>query len=81
MQSIHVPPVFLMYAFRYALGRRSYAVADVAGALEANVAALRLDWRQEIVRDIDGAIREGRAGTASDEIRWAKCSEVMVRGS
>lgn len=47
-------PAILVYAFRYALGRSSYAVGDVISAL------LRADLpdndRRMIVREINGAL-------------------------
>lgn len=67
---IALDSVFLMYAFRYALGRMSYAVADVAEALIDRKDFLRPDWREQIVRDIDEAIAEGRAGMDFDVQRW-----------
>jgi hypothetical protein len=75
MSRVPLDPVFLMYAFRYALGRQSYAVADVARALIEHRDSLRPDWRQQIIRDIDEAIRDGRA--ANDAHRWGAVSEAM----
>lgn len=72
-----MPDVFLMYAFRYALGRQSYAVSDVAGALVANRDHLTSDRRRQIIRDINDAIAEDRAGAATDVARWQQVAEAM----
>jgi hypothetical protein len=77
LTGVMVDPALLMYAFRYALGRESYAVADVARVLITNVAHLRPDWRGQIVRDIDDAIAEDRAGSASDVARWQDVKTAM----
>lgn len=75
---VEVQPVFLMYAFRYALGRMSYAVGDVADTLEANVDRLTPDWREQIIRDIGDAIEENRAGMTGDVERWTRLAEFMA---
>lgn len=78
MKPVELQPVFLMYAFRYALGRRSYAVGDVCDALIAHRDALAPDWRYQVVRDIDEAIAEGRAGEEIDVARWRKVRQAMA---
>lgn len=75
---VEVQPVFLMFAFRYALGRMTYAVGMVADKLEAEVDALTPDWREQIIRDIGDAIDRGAAGMTSDVERWTRCAEVMA---
>lgn len=74
---IPLNPVFLLYAFRYALGRVTYAASDVADALIANRDALTLDWRRQIVQDIRLAIDDGRAGHACDVARWQEVARLM----
>lgn len=68
-------PVVLMYAFRYALGRQSYAVADVANMLIANRESLRPDWREQIIRDIDAAKPNL---TVIDMGQWRRVKEAMA---
>jgi hypothetical protein len=75
---VEVQPVFLMFAFRYALGRMSYAVGMVADTLEAYADELTPDWREQIIRDIGDAIEENRAGMAGDVERWTRCAEFMA---
>ena len=76
--TITVEPIMLMYAFRYALGRMSYSVGDVADALTAHAGDLRPDWRRQIIRDIDEAIEEGRAGMFIDAQRWRHVAGAMA---
>jgi hypothetical protein len=75
--TVNVDPVFLMYAFRYALGRRSYAVSDVARALIEHRGALRPQWQAQIVERISEAIDEGAAGDESDVEQWRRVSAAL----
>lgn len=76
---VRLPPEFLMYAFRYALGRMSYAVGDVADALVDNIGKLRPDWRSQIIRDIEAAVACGRAGMQMDVERWRQVAAAMAK--
>jgi hypothetical protein len=78
---VRIDSVVLMYAFRYALGRQSYAVADVAKMLIEQRAQLRNDWRQKIVDEIDLAISEDRAGAESDVAIWRSVAVMMSLSS
>jgi hypothetical protein len=80
MKPVQVQPVFLMYAFRYALGSATYAVGDVADTLEAYVDdfdALPVNWRAQIVRDITEAIDSQRAGMDIDVTRWKALADLL----
>ena len=77
---VGVQPVMLMYAFRYALGRQSYAVGDVADTLIRYYDELRPDWREQIMRDIEVAVREGRAGGRMEVETWQGVARVMQDG-
>lgn len=72
---VGVNPIMLLYAFRYALGRMTYAVGDVADALVEHREAIRSDWREQVVRDISEAVAGGRAGMACDVERWLRVAE------
>jgi hypothetical protein len=74
---VAVDPVILMYAFRYALGRKTYCVGDVAAALITHIALLKPDWRQQILQDIDLAIADERAGDDRHVARWREVAEAM----
>jgi hypothetical protein len=69
-----------MYSFRYALGRMTYCVSDVADALVANRDRLTEDWRQQIVQDIREAMKEGRAGHQCDIDKWESVIKSMTGG-
>lgn len=77
MVSVKLPDVFLLYSFRYALGRMTYAVGDVADQLIAYRDILQPDWRQQIVQDIHNAIENGAAGHECDVKRWREVAEAM----
>ena len=77
MVTVAVDPVLLMYAFRYALGRMTYSVGDVAGHLIEHKDAIKLDWKQQIVRDIEEAITEDRAGMSFDAEKWIDVVEAF----
>ncbi|MDN5861748.1 MAG: hypothetical protein L0H84_24370 [Pseudonocardia sp.] len=78
MTPITVDPVILIYAFRYALGRMTYAVGDVAAALTAHAEQLRPEWRTQIIRDIDTAIEDGHAGMSCDVQQWRNVAHAMA---
>lgn len=75
--TIELNPVFLMYAFRYALGRQSYSVVDVASELVEHRDDLTADWRRQIVQDIKNAIENGDAGQQCDVDRWRDVARAM----
>jgi hypothetical protein len=68
-----------IWAVRYALGRRTYAVADVVGALTANVASLTANTRAVIVRDITEAEARDGLGDPRDAAEWMNLREVLTR--
>lgn len=70
--------IWLMYGFRYALGRKTYCVGDVADALIEHRALLTDDWRHQIIEDIRNAIAEDMAGAPSDVRRWEEVAKVMA---
>ncbi len=59
-----------VWAVRYALGRRTYAVADVTGTLVAWASALNPKSREVIIRDITDAEQSDRLGMPWDAKRW-----------
>lgn len=60
----------LIYAFRYALGRRSYAPHTIIGILASSWPDISAADRQLYKREIEQAIKDGRAGMAFDEQVW-----------
>lgn len=62
----------LVFAFRYALGRRSTAPGHVADLLKTYWPRLELWTREQIHRDIQHAIENDAAGDKCDEQRWGE---------
>ena len=62
----------IMWAFRYALGRRTGAVTDVVDWLMQNWETLRTFTRNQIQDEIKDAFRIDRAGDHADIIQWQK---------
>lgn len=58
------------YAFRYALGRKTYVVNDVAKYLIANVENIPREQRDLIIKEIRDAIYHERAGMDVDIADW-----------
>ena len=71
---VDVDPVLLMYAFRYAFGRKTYAVGDVADAMLEHSDALA-EWADQIVREISDGITTGAGGMDMDVRRWQDVAE------
>ena len=68
-----------VWAVRYALGRRTYAVADVVDVLSRNVACLSANSKAVIVRDITEAEKRGGLGMECDSVEWRRLREVLSR--
>ena len=62
--------VFLCYAFRYALGRRTYVVNDVYRALEKYWDVLPAHTKENIQKEIREAINYNNAGDDCDKKQW-----------
>ncbi len=62
----------LFYAFRYALGRKTYVVSDVINCLEQNWSKLDYQQKAEIQGEIQTAIDEQNAGMDMDIKQWQK---------
>ena len=76
MEFINVSENILIYAFRYALGRKTYAVSDVVEMLETNWDLLSEYARKEIKYEIKEYKRIYESiGHACDEVQWLKVLE------
>ena len=60
----------IMYAFRYALGRKTYAVSTVTDYLIHFWHRFKLHTREQIVKEIEEAIEKNQAGMDCDIVRW-----------
>ena len=71
-EEINVSPFTLIFAFRYALGRRSSAVSIVVDDLIKNWDKLTDFEKQSVKEEIEKAIDERRAGEDVDIREWRK---------
>ena len=62
----------LFYAFRYALGRRSYAVSEVSDAIIENWDSLSNTYKDLIIEEINTAIKNKSAGMECDIKNWQR---------
>ena len=73
-----VPEDMIVYSFRYALGRRTYAVADVASEVRAHNPTLSNKTRLLIVKEIEEYLTDTDEDGASDIRReWMKTLTVL----
>ena len=72
MKKFEVSEFILASAFRYALGRRTYAVQEVVNCLERYWSDLRKHTHEIIQREIREAIANGRAGDDCDVEEWKR---------
>jgi len=67
----------LFYAFRYALGRMTYAVGEVANEIIRRAPDLSPGVRGAMIRDIDEAYSENRLGMEFDKSKWLEVRNVL----
>jgi hypothetical protein len=70
-------PDIHFWAFRYALGRMTYAVSDVAMALHAHKHRLPERVRETICREITEAEERGGLGHECDQRAWIAVREAL----
>lgn len=76
-----VPEDILFYAFRYALGRRTYAVADVASEIRAHASTLSAKTRALIVKEIRAADKQAEGlGMEMDREEWVRTLNILEGG-
>lgn len=69
--SLTLPEEMLYYAMRYALGRRTYAVGEIADQIIANVGILSDKFKRYAIRDITEAEKkEGLGDPNIDRPVW-----------
>lgn len=80
-RTVHVDEAILLYAFRYALGRKTFAPSDVRAAIRANQPIRDHGIREEIVRDIRRAsvIPGGLGDRNIDAQGWLKLLAELER--
>lgn len=60
------------YAFRYALGRKTYAAFETAQYIQVHWEEFSKKTQKIIYKEIEEAIELGRAGMEMDELQWKK---------
>lgn len=73
----HQNRILLICAFRYALGRMSYVVDEIATLIEKNKDWISEGDKELYIKEIDRAIESGRAGMDMDVERWKKVKETL----
>ena len=66
----------IFYAFRYCLGRRTYAVSEMVSYLFNNWNNISKRVRDKITEEIANAIENKRAGMECDIKQWEKILEL-----
>jgi hypothetical protein len=83
VKEINVRSDILFYAFRYALGRSTYAVFDVAEAIIKNIKELPTKDLKLLTEEINEAKDSGRIGMDMDKQEWNKveraCTEELIK--
>ncbi len=74
----HELEALLVYATRYALGRQTYAVDDVAGIIERTAPKLSARTRAVLSRDIAEAAARGALGADIDARRWRDALRALL---
>lgn len=67
----------LFYAFRYALGRMTYAVSDVANEIIRNAKEIPRADRCNMINEITEALDSDGAGMELDRQNWEKVRKVL----
>ena len=68
----------IFYAFRYVLGRKTYAVSEVVEHLINNWGNLKTETQYQIKKEILIAIKEDKAGMEMDVEEWKKILELKI---
>lgn len=66
------------WAFRYGLGRRSYAVGMIADAVIRHRRHLEPQTRDRLIAEIDEAIARGEAGMDCDVRNWQRVRAALT---
>ena len=66
------------FAFRYALGRRTYAVSMVADYLKNHWAEIDGKTQKKIQDEIFQALDRGEAGDECDKARWIEITKLKL---
>ena len=76
---IQVQPIALFFAFRYALGRRTYAPSIVAMEIKANLSKMPTPDLQGILDEIMDAWAVGKLGDECDIRTWTDLHDLIEK--
>lgn len=76
---MNLPPDILFYAFRYALGRMTYAVHDVAAEIIRHADSIPPKDRLTMIKEITEAIDKGHAGMDMDRRQWQAVRDALQK--
>lgn len=74
---INVDESILFYAFRYALGRTSYAAHEVIDEITINMNNISSETKNLIIKEIEDAERNDKLGMIADRKRWLKLKKIL----
>lgn len=80
-KKIEVHTDILFYAFRYVLGRSTYAVEQVGRCIEKHASDFHPNDRRHIIAEIDEAIAKGHVGMPMDVETWKRVRLALTRVS
>lgn len=69
-EAMNLSEDILFYAFRYALGRMTYAVSTVADEIILHAHEIDRKTRLTMIKEITAAIEKGQAGMDTDVETW-----------
>ncbi len=78
--SSKIDSAMAVYAFRYCLGRQTYAVSDCVSWLIANWDILEENDQKLIIKETREALRHGSWISKIDEIEWCKLIDAVQGG-
>jgi hypothetical protein len=78
LPELSINDTIVFYAFRYCLGRRSYAVDDCVAYLEAHWTELLPRIQRQIQVELRAAIEQNAAGDACDVVQWQRVLALPV---
>lgn len=69
----------LFWAFRYTLGRMTYAVKDVTTALTMNISNISIKTCRQIIDEIYKAEDDGTLGMDMDRAAWLQVRDILEK--
>lgn len=73
---MHIPSI-LFYAFRYSLGRMTFAPSEVTEAIKENIHLFTESEKLRIIKEIHEADEEDRIGMDIDRKTWLNLIEFI----